>query len=443
MPINIPRAPKKPEVQPKIRITKKFASQSPKGMHDVLPTDFCHIERVEKSLKKIASFYGFERIEPPVLEDIKLFERGTGLTSEIVQKQMFAVKGKGEGGTLVMRPEFTPGVARAYIESGLVLTMLPAKLYYEGPVFRHEQPQQGRFRQFTQIGFEVFGSDDAAYDAQIISALYKLCSESKLKNVSVKINSIGCKNCRPAYVKKLKEYYKTKQSKLCKDCSKRVGENPLRALDCKEEKCQPFKAEAPQILDFLCAPCKRHFTAVLEYVDSTNIPYFIDQTLVRGLDYYTRTVFEIFAEGFESALGGGGRYDYLFETLGGPKLAAVGAAAGLERVIMAMKAQNIALLTRSQAKALLIYMGDEAKKRAVSLLEEFYEEGIVVRESFSRESLKSQLRVADREKVDFALILGQREVFEDVIIIRDMRSGNQETVPLKKVSAELKKRSQK
>ncbi|MFA6495205.1 MAG: histidine--tRNA ligase [Candidatus Paceibacterota bacterium] len=440
MPINIPRAPKKKEVVQKIRVGKKFVSQSAKGMHDVLPADFAYIERFEKILKKVAAFYGFERIESPIAEDIKLFERGTGLTSEIVQKQMFMVKSQGGEGVLALRPEFTPGVARAYIESGLVHTMLPAKFYYEGAVFRHEQPQHGRFRQLHQIGFEIFGSDDPAYDAQVVMGIYKLFDESKLKNVVIKINSIGCKNCRPVYVKKLKEYYKDKQGKLCRDCAKRYGDNPLRLLDCKEEKCALLKADAPQVLDYLCVPCKRHFTAVLEYLDATQVPYLIDQTLVRGLDYYTRTVFELFAEGFDGALAGGGRYDYLFETLGGPKLASVGAALGVERAVMALKAQNVPSLARSGAKALLIYMGDEAKKKAFVLLEEFYHAGIVVHEAFSRDSLKSQLRVADKEGVALALILGQREVFEEVIIVRDMKSGTQETVPLKRVVDEVKKR---
>jgi histidyl-tRNA synthetase len=194
------------------------------------------------------------------------------------------------------------------------------------------------------------------------------------------------------------------------------------------------------MLDHLCAPCKRHFTMVLEYLDGAGIPYLIDQTLVRGLDYYTRTVFEIFAAGVESALGGGGRYDYLFETLGGPKIAAVGSAPGIERIVMAAKAQNIPLPPKARPKALLIYMGDEAKKKAFVLLEDFYRAGIVVREAFSRDSLKSQLRVADREGVELALILGQREVFEEVIIVRDMKSGNQETIPLKRVVEEIKKR---
>ena len=440
MPINIPRAPKKKEVTQKIRVGKKFVSQLPKGMHDVLPADFAYVERIEKIFKKVAAFYGFERIETPVVEDVKLFERGTGLTSEVVQKQMFLLKMSGGEGALALRPEYTPGVARAYIESGLVHTMLPAKFYYEGPVFRHEQPQHGRFRQFHQIGFEIFGSDDPSYDAQVIVATYKIFDEMKIKDVVVKINSIGCKNCRPAYVKKLKEYYKNKQSKLCRDCAKRYNDNPLRLLDCKEEKCQPFKAEAPQMLDHLCASCKRHFTSVLEYLDGVGIPYLIDQTLVRGLDYYTRTVFEIFAAGVESALGGGGRYDYLFETLGGPKIAAVGSAPGVERIIMAAKAQNIQLPPKLRPKALLIYMGDEAKKKAFVLLEEFYRAGIVVHEAFSRDSLKSQLRVADKEGVELALILGQREVFEEVIIVRDMKSGNQETIPLKRIVEEIKKR---
>jgi histidyl-tRNA synthetase len=434
------KAPAKAEKAP-AKGSKKFSFQSPKGMHDVLPEDFLYRERIEKSLKKITGFYNFAHIETPALEDIKLFERGTGLTSEIVSKQMFTVKTKGEN-VLALRPEMTPGVLRAYIQNGFVHAMIPGKFYYMSPLFRYEQPQAGRFREFWQAGFEIMHSDDPVYDAQAILASYKLCDEIKIKGLTVRINSIGCKVCRPTYVKKLKEYYKDKLSKVCKDCAARYADNPLRMLDCKNEKCQPFKAEAPQSLDYLCQSCKTHFKSVLEFLDELKVPYMIDATLVRGLDYYTKTVFEVFSDSLDFALGGGGRYDYLSETLGGPKMAGVGAAMGVERLIEAMKAHGAPAAHPTQFKAFLIYMGDQAKKRALGVLEEFYEAGIPVKESFSRESLKSQLRLADKEQVPFALILGQREVFEDVILLRDMKSGNQETLPLKKIVAELKKRLQ-
>ncbi|MCL5011938.1 MAG: histidine--tRNA ligase [Patescibacteria group bacterium] len=438
MSISIPRAKKKVEKKP-AGSGKKIPFQSPKGMHDRLPADFIYIDKIEKALKKVSGFYGFDRIETPVLEDIKLFERGTGLTSEVVQKQMFTVKTKGDG-VLALRPEMTPGVVRAYVEHGLLHVVNPGKFFYMSPVFRYEQPQHGRFRQFYQIGFEVLNSDDPVYDAQIINASLKIFDEVRLKNVTVKLNTIGCKTCRAGYVKKLKEYYKNKLGLVCRDCVKRYAENPLRMLDCKQDKCQPFKAEAPQTLDFICNSCKTHFKSVLEFLDGAQVPYMIDPTLVRGLDYYARTVFEFFAEGVDFALGGGGRYDYLSETMGGPKMPAIGLACGVERMIEAMKLQNIELTTKQNCKAFLIYMGDQAKKQAMMLLDEFYKAGVPVRESFAKESLKSQLRLADKEQVHFALILGQREVFEEVILLRDMKTGAQETIPLKKIVAELKKR---
>ena len=438
MPIKIPRAPKKSAPKPKSK-GKKFLFQAPKGMHDMLPSNFLFFDKVEKALKKIVCYYGFERIETPMLEDVRIFERGTGLTSEVVQKQMFTVKTRG-GEVMALRPEMTPGVLRAYVENGLSHTMSPAKFYYLSPLFRYEQPQHGRFRQFYQLGFEILGSDDAVYDAQTISAVYRTIGDLKLKNVMVRVNSIGCKTCRANYVKKLKEYYKDKLPKMCKDCNKRYSENPLRLLDCKEEKCQPFKAQAPQTLDYLCSACKHHFKLVLEYLDEMKIPYLIDSTLVRGLDYYSRTVFEVFIEGLDFALGGGGRYDYLSETLGGPRMAAVGAACGVERIIEALKLQEISPLMKNKNRVFLIYMGDQAKKKSLSILENLYDAGICVKEAFSKDSLKSQLRMADRERAELALILGQQEVFEDVIILRDMQSGTQESVPLRKIVEEVKRR---
>ncbi len=438
MPITIPKAQKKEEKKPS-RSGKKIPFQSPKGMHDILPVDFAYREKIEKVLKKAAAFFDFERIETPILEDVRLFERGTGLTSEVVQKQMFLVKAKGDI-TLVMRPEMTPSIVRAYVQNGLVHTVSPGKFFYCSPIFRHEQPQHGRFREFYQLGFEILNTDDSVYDVQIISAAYKILTELKIKNSTIKLNTIGCKVCRGTYVKKLKEYYKGKSSQLCKDCVVRLGENPLRLLDCKNEKCQPLKENAPQTLDSLCTSCKTHFTSVLEMLDGIGIPYLIDQTLVRGLDYYTRTVFEIFTEGFDAALGGGGRYDYLSETLGGPKMPGVGCALGMERIVEVMKMQRIEPPAKQSFKVFLMYMGDQAKKRAVALMEEFYQAGVPIKESFTKESLKAQLRNADKEQVDYALILGQREVFEDVIILRDMKHGSQETIPLKKIIAEVKKR---
>ncbi len=429
----------------KIKATKKTASkksnafQSPKGMHDIFPADFVYIDKIEKEFKKISAAYGFERIETPVMENIHLFERGAGIASEVVSKQMFIVKTKSED-VLALRPEMTPGVMRAYLQSGASRSQIPGKYFYISPIFRYEQPQAGRFRQFNQAGFEILHSDDPAYDAQVILACYKMLEELKIKGILVKINSIGCKNCRPGYIKKLKDFYKNKTGKICRDCSRRLSENPLRLLDCKEEKCQPFKASAPQSVDYLCGSCKHHFKSVLEFLNEVTVPYIIDSSLVRGLDYYSKTVFELFAEEFAGALGGGGRYDYLSEAIGGPRMAAVGAAMGVERIASILKEKNINIPVKNHFKVFLIYMGDEAKKKAFKIISDFYDAGVAVKESFSKESLKGQLRMADKEKVEYVLILGQREVFEDVIILRNMITGNQENIPIKKIVDEVKRR---
>lgn len=437
MPIKIPKAKKKEEVKKTPKGAGKFGFRSPRGMHDILPDDFLYRDKVEKSLRSNAEAYGFEHIDTPIAEDAKLFERGTGATSEVVEKQMFLIKGRD---SLALRPEMTPGVMRAYIQSGLFRTLIPGKFFYYGPMFRHERPQAGRLRQLWQAGFEILGSPDPVYDAQIITATLRMIEGVKIKNLSIKINSIGCKTCRTAYVKKLKDYYRPKTSKLCKDCQRRYKDNPLRMLDCKEAKCQPFKEHAPMMLDSLCNACKSHFKTVLELLDGIGVVYVVDPLLVRGLDYYTRTVFEVFAQDVDFALAGGGRYDYLSAALGGPKVSGVGSAAGVDRIMEVMKMQNIAPQKRRKVQAFVVYMGEQAKRVAFRLVETLHAGGICAAESFSKESLKAQLRSADREEAPLALIVGQREVFEDVVILRNMKTGNQETVPMKKIVEVVKKR---
>lgn len=417
-----------------------MAYQSVKGMHDILPEEQPLWDKVRSATKHVGEFYNFQRIDTPILESADIFERGLGTGTDIVEREMFVVKTKG-GDKLVLRPETTAATMRAYYQHGLSQFGQPMKLYCEGPVFRYEQPQAGRYRQFNQIGFEILGAEsDPVYDAQAILVAYRAIEELKIKNVTVHINSIGCHKCRGAYIKKLESHYKKNGQKICKDCKNRLGSNPLRVLDCKEEKCQLVKAEAPVILDFLDAECKAHFMKVLEYLDEVKIPYYIDSYLVRGLDYYSKTVFEFFVEGMDIAIGGGGRYDYLSEALKLGKLSAVGSAIGVERVIEAMKASGKTVAAKGAAKVFLTHMGDEAKKRGLSLIEEFRKGGLRVGESFGKDSLKSQMRVADKEQVQLTLILGQKEVFEESIIIRDMETGAQESVPLEKVVEEVKKR---
>ena len=420
----------------------KFFIQSPKGMHDVLPPDQPIWGKIRQLNREIAQSYNFSRIDTPILELAQLFERPLGESSDVVEKQMFILKAKG-GDRLALRPEGTAGVARSYIQNGLSHLAQPLKLYYEGPMFRYEQPQAGRLRQFHQVGFEIIGSeDDSIYDAQVILACFRLIESLKIKNLNIQINSIGCRSCRPIYRRKLLDYYKEKdkQNLACPDCYRRLKINPLRVLDCKKESCRLLVKDAPIIIESLCSFCKKHFKAVLEYLEELALPYNLNHHLVRGFDYYNRTVFEIFSENFDSALAAGGRYDYLIEMLGGRPSAAVGGAVGLERLIDIVKEQNINLGLKSKSKIFFIHIGELAKKKSLVIIENLLEAGLDVMESLGKESLRSQLKVADKFKSPLAVIFGQQEAFEESIIIRDMKTGAQETVPLAKVVQALKRR---
>jgi histidyl-tRNA synthetase len=432
-----------PKQKPQKKKQGNSLLQSPKGMHDVLPFEHPLWDRVHRIARELADFYNFDRIEVPVLEFSRLYEKGTGEETDVVQKEMYTLKTKG-GDTLALRPEFTPGVMRAYIEHGMSRLGQPQKLWTSGPVFRHDNPQAGRARQFEQINLEVIGGqNDPIYDAQIILFFTRLVEELKIKNISLKVNSIGCKVCRPLYKKQLQTYYKPFEKKLCTECQRRIKTNPLRLLDCKNAQCQEFKAKVPNFFDKLCATCSDHLKGVLEYLDELSISYMLDNTLVRGLDYYSRTVFEISVEGPGSEVGallGGGRYDYLMEMLGGRLTPAVGGAAGIERLIHVMKAQEVKLPEKKQKRVFFIHVGDLAKKKSLRIIEDLRMAGVPVTESLGRESLKAQLKTADKEGIDLALIFGQREIFEGSIILRDLRNSLQETVSLTKLVEEIKKR---
>lgn len=417
---------------------KKLIFQSVKGMHDILPQNQLVWERIRQAFRGVVEHYNFSRIDTPILERADLFTKGVGQGTDIVEKQMFMLETLGKE-VLALRPENTASVARAYIEHGLSHLGQPLRLYYMGPMFRYEQPQEGRFRQFNQAGVETLGGDtDSIYDAQSVLVLYRVLEELKLNKLNIQINTIGCRNCRPLYRKKLQAFYKGKP--LCKDCKRRIVSNPLRLLDCKEKECQSFKKEAPAVLDSICSYCNSHFRLVLEYLDELKLPYTLNNNLVRGLDYYNRTVFEVFAEGVDFALGGGGRYDYLVELLGGRATPAVGWAMGLERIVSAIQKNNIIFPEKPKSQVFFIHIGDEAKKKSLSLIEALRQGKVQVKESLGKDSLKSQLRMADRVGVKLALIFGQKEAFEDSIIIRDLETGAQETVLISKLVEEVRKR---
>ncbi len=422
---------------------KPEAFRVPKGMHDVVPADEPYWEKIEGAVRALARAYGFSRLEPPIMEDALLYNKTSGEESDVVEKEMYTLRTKG-GDLLALRPEYTPGICRAYLEHGMGRLPQPQKISSFGPLFRHDRPQLGRSRQFSQAEFDIIGGpNDPIYDAEIITIFANLLAELKIKNPVLKINSIGDRVCRPNYKRQLQNYYKNYEKELCEDCVRRLKNNPLKLLDCKQPQCQPFKEKAPNFLDKLCSACKGHFRSTLEYLEEVGITYEVDPRLVRGLDYYNRTVFEFFTGDKEAevgALGGGGRYDYLMEMIGGHAMPAVGTALGVERLIAVMRAKGIVVPPRSVKRVFLAHAGTLAKKNAFALREELRRSGIYVAEALAKDSLGAQLKAADKEGVGIALILGQKEVYEKSVIVRDLGAGTQESVLIEKIVDEIKRR---
>lgn len=427
-------------------MTKKIKFQTPTGMHDILPEDQKYFQRVYNVVKEMADFYGFEKIDTPILEYSELFLRGVGLSTDIVTKQMYSFRTKG-GDNLTLRPEGTTPIMRAYLEKGFSNLPQPVKLWYWGPFFRYEHPQAGRYRQFWQFGFEALGEKSAIIDVQIIHIFYNILKELGLKELNLEINSIGDIQCRSYYKRVLLNYFKSKEIGLCFDCKRRLKENPLRILDCKEEKCQFLSSQAPQIIDHLCEECHNHFKEVLEFLEQVEIPYILNPHLVRGLDYYTKTVFEVSSlteEGKnQGSLTGGGRYDILAKLISGKNVPSFGGAAGIERIVSLLQKNNIPILDSHKPKVFMAQLGDVAKSKSLKLFEQFRKEKINIAESFSKDSLKVQLSRADKLGVKYALIIGQKEALEGTVIIRDMDNGKQETVSLDKVVMEIRNKLKK
>jgi histidyl-tRNA synthetase len=444
-----------------------------RGMKDVLFSESKYWDLVIRKAKDLATIYGFQEINTPVLEVSDLYNRATGNDTDVVSKEMYTFIDK-SGDKVALRPEATAGMTRAYIEHGMFNLPQPVKMFWLGPLFRHEKPQSGRLRQHTQFDLEVFGDESPVVDTQLILIAYNFFSELQI-NVQIQINSIGCPDCRKGYVEKLTAFYKErgKRSKMCPDCRKRLLKNPLRLLDCKEESCQLLREDAPQIVDFLCDGCREHFIKVLEYLDEQDVPYNLNPFLVRGLDYYVRTVFEVTPIDEEVvthdheekedddnenedtqeeqvvakprrqiSLGGGGRYDGLVEKMGGRPTAGCGFGIGLERVILKIKEKNIPLKEDNENIIFLAQLGVQAKSKMMVLFEEMRKSGFNVRQSFSKDSLKAQLEEANRINVKLCLILGQKELLDGTIMVKDMELGTQEVIDFKKLYPELAKRLQ-
>lgn len=435
---------KKTEEKPLVKKRKRGRQfQTVRGMRDILPQDQPYWQRARKVVEKIANDYFYQRIDTPIVESRELFERSTGSGTDIVEKEMFKFKTRG-GDDVSLRPEGTPSVVRAYIQHGMQSYPKPVKLFYIGPMYRYDRPQEGRYREFFQFGFEAIGEGDAILDAQMIQMALRIYQGLGLKKLSVQLNSIGCKECKPAYNKLLVSYLNNRKKSLCMDCKKRLKSNPLRILDCKEEKCNQVVYQAPKTIDHLCDDCKSHFTSLLECLDEIEVTYDINPRLVRGLDYYTKTVFEIWASSSEedsrSALGGGGRYDYLVENLGGHAAPAIGFAQGIDRIVAKMKEAGVKAYYPPSARVYLAQLGELAKRKSLKIFEELEKSGIMVAESFGKGGLKSQLRQANQLGVDVVLILGQKEALDETVILKDMKSGSQEVVTFKKAVSQVKKK---
>jgi histidyl-tRNA synthetase len=426
-------------------LSEKFARL--RGMKDIIFDENKYWDLVIKKASDLAEVYGFKKIQTPILENLELYRKSTGETSDIVSKEMYSFIDK-NGDKVAIRPEITPSLVRAYVENGMLNMPHPVKMFSYGPIFRHEKPQAGRYRQSHQFDLEIFGEDSPVADFLLMLITYNLFSELQI-DIELQINNIGCKMCRGEYIKKLTAYYKERgnRSRLCNDCKRRLEKNPLRLLDCKEPGCAALKEDAPPIIDFLCDDCKKKFTRVLEYLDEMNIPYNLNLSLVRGLDYYTGTVFEIWAkeEGEKNAsnqlsLGGGGRYDTLVESFGGRPTPTCGMAIGIERTVARIKTSGIPLEKEEKKIIFIAQLGDVARRKAMGLFEELRKSGLRVKQAFTRDSLKDQLEEANNLGAKLTLILGQKEMNDKTIIIRDMESGNQEIIDYKKIKIEVEKR---
>ncbi len=413
--------------------------RAPRGTSDILPKEQAYWRYIEQKVVNLCQLYGYQRIDTPAFEDTQLFSRSVGEETDIVEKQMYTFQDRG-GNKLTLRPEGTAPVCRAYLEYGLHNLPQPVKLYYIASIFRYERPQAGRYRQHYQFGYEAIGDDDPALDAEVIDMAWQFFLSLNLHRLSLQLNSIGCKQCRPSYLTVLKDYYANYTHDICSDCKTRLKKNPLRLLDCKKPLCQQIAVSAPKSIDSLCPQCETHFNQLKNYLSLLELPFEINHCLVRGLDYYTRTVFEIQpeAEGAQSTLGGGGRYDDLIEELGGKPTPAIGFAVGVERIILNLRKQDVPIPPLPHPQVFIAYVGDEAKDETIKLASTLRRAGIGVIEAIGSKSLKAQLRQANTIGARHTVIIGDQEVKSGTVILRDMTTAQQKTIPLDQLLRQLR-----
>ncbi len=416
--------------------------QLPRGMKDFLPEDHAYFTLIKKVVRHRARQAGFRRISTPVMEDKAVFVRSVGDNTDIIEKELYSLKTTG-GSELALKPEGTAGIVRAFIQHGMGSLPQPVELYYIEPHFRHDRPQKGRFRQFWQFGFEVLGESDPAVDAQVIQLADLIHRDLKIAHkLKLQINTIGSLADRQKYAEILQDYYAGKERNLCEDCQGRLENNPMRLLDCKSEDCRILADLAPKLTDHISKEAKEHYDKVKELLDIAGVDYVENPSLVRGLDYYTHTVFEFWAasDGAQNSIASGGRYDGLVETLGGAETPACGYAAGIERIIDQMKAENLEVPDKDNVQVFVAQLGWEAKKEAMRILSELRTAGVHTLGALGTASMKSQLGKADRFGVQYALILGEVEVREGKIILRDMAAGKQDIIPLAEAVPEILKK---
>jgi histidyl-tRNA synthetase len=413
--------------------------KAPRGTFDILPQEHAYWKYVEEKASSLCQLYGYQPLNTPIFEDAQLFIKTVAGGTDIVDKEMYIFEDK-SGQQLALRAEITAPVCRAYLEHGLFNLVQPVKLYYVGPAFRYERPQFGRYRQHHQFGFEALGEADPALDAEVVEMAQQFFHSLGLSQFSIQLNSIGCKVCRPGYLDVLKQHYASYTDGLCPDCKVRLVKNPLRLLDCKHKSCQEIAKTAPKTTDYLCPECQLHFQSVRKYLRAMGIPFQLNHRLVRGLDYYTRTVFEVGPrhKGGQSTLGGGGRYDDLIEELGGKPAPAVGFATGLERIILNLKEQKIEIPESPRLDAFIAYLGEQAKVEAMKIALALRKAGIAIITATGDKSLKGQMRQANSLGAAYALILGEQEIRNQNVILRDMKSGEQKTIPVAEIDGMLK-----
>ncbi|MSQ28325.1 MAG: histidine--tRNA ligase [Dehalococcoidia bacterium] len=412
--------------------------KAPRGTADVLPADQLYWSHIIQTAEALCRRYGYQRIDTPLFEDAGLFQRSIGAGTDIVEKETYSFEDRSHE-LLTLRPEGTAPVCRAYLEHGMHVLPQPVKLYYIAPSFRYERPQAGRYRQFHQFGFEALGETDPALDAEVVDMAWQLYRDLGIGRLTVLLNSIGDGQCRPAYIQALAGYYRGLGEQMCHDCQMRLEKNPLRLLDCKQAQCQPLIQAAPKMVDYLCLECRDHFARVERYLGLLGVPYQIEHRLVRGLDYYTRTVFEVVPAGGgqQSTVGAGGRYDGLIEQLGGRPTPGIGFAAGVERMVLNLKRQETVLDDPGRPQVYLAYHGDAAKEAAVRLARQLWDAGVNTTLAVGDRSLRAQLRHANTLNAAHAAVIGEDEVAQATVTLRHLETGEQETVPQADLAARL------